>query len=143
MQTPYELQMYFIQGKPPSESTADDGTCIGHMVVDVVEAAKKPDRAAAIRTFVMRAAMLRECGFCTINDMLIGAVATESFNLHPTEVSTAEPTALTAAEAEAIGRGLESVLRLSATHVEAVDALLQKYPALAVAVQQHVWFRSS
>jgi hypothetical protein len=141
MRTPYDLQMYFLQVRPPSECTADDGTCVGNLVADVAKAAKKPDRAAAIRTFVMRTAMLRECGFATLEAMLIGTLATPSFSVCPKDVPTHDPTALTAAEAETIGRGLESILRLSATHVEALDELLVKYPALAVTAQQHVWFR--
>jgi hypothetical protein len=145
---------YFLQVRPPSECAADDGTCIGHMLVDAAEAAKKPDRAAAIRTFVMRTAMLRECGFATLDAMLIAIYSHSNRRkvakglglirfraVFAQAVATHDPTALTAAEAETIGNGLESILRLSATHIEAVDELLRKYPALAVTAQQHVWFR--
>jgi hypothetical protein len=119
-----------------------DGTCLGNLLVDMVEAAKKPDQASAIRTFVMHTAMLRECGCANLSDMLIGALATQSFSVRPKDVLTADPAALTAAEAETIGRGLECLVRLNTTHTEAVDDLLRKYPALALTAQRHVWFRA-
>jgi hypothetical protein len=111
------------------------------MLVDVAEAAKESSRASAISTFVMRAAMLRECGFTTLDAMLIGTLAKQSFRVRPRDVSTHDPKALTAAEAEIIGRGFECILRLSATHIEAVDELLRKYPALTLIREEHVWFR--
>jgi hypothetical protein len=70
--------------------------------------------------------MLRECGFTALDAMLIGTLATQFRGVRPKEVSTHNPAELTAAEAETIGRGLESILRLSATHAEAVDELLVK-----------------
>jgi hypothetical protein len=61
--------------------------------------------------------------------------------VRPKDVPTHIPAALTTAEAETIGRGLESIARLSATHIDAINELLLKYPALAVTAQQR-WFRS-
>ena len=139
---PYDLQSYFLQIRPPSDCSVGDGTCLGNLLVDVAEAAKKPDQASAIRIFVERTAMLRECGCANLSDMLIGALGTQTFSVRPKDVLTADPAALTAAEAEAIGRGLECIVRLSTTHTEAVDDLLRKYPALAVTGQRHVWFRA-
>ena len=118
-----------------------DGTFLGNMVVDAAEAAKKPDRASAIRTVVMRTEALRESEFAALDDMLIGTLATQSFSVRSKDVLQTDPAALTSAEAEMIGCGLECIVRLSATHTEAVDALLVKYPALAVMAQQHAWFR--
>jgi hypothetical protein len=111
-------------------------------VVDVAEAAKKSERAFVIHTFVMQMAMLRECGCANLSDMLIGALAANSFSVRPKDAFQPDPAALTVAEAETIGRGLECIVRLSATHIEAVDELLLKYPAMAVMVLQHVWFRA-
>ena len=90
----------------------------------------------------MHTAMLRECGCANLSDMLIGALAANSFSVRPKDAFQPDPAALTVAEAETIGRGLECIVRLSATHIEAVDELLLKYPAMAVMVQQHVWFRA-
>jgi hypothetical protein len=111
------------------------------MAFFAAEAAKKASRASALRTFVMRTAVLRECGFAALDDMLIGALATQSFSVRPKDVPAPDPAVLTAAEAEMIGRGLECILRLSTTHIEAVHELLLKYPALAVTAQRHVWIR--
>jgi hypothetical protein len=141
LRLPYTLQVYFAQIQPVDNMKPEDGAFVGQMLVDVVEVTKKSDRASAIRTFAMRSSMLRECGFANLDAMLIGTLATASLNVRPKDVSTLDPTALTAAEAETIGRGLECMLRLSATHIEAVDELLLKYTALGVPTEQHAWFR--
>jgi hypothetical protein len=141
MRVPYDLQTYFLQVRPPSECTPDDGTCIGHMVTDAAEASKNSNRASAVSTFVSRSAILRECGCATLDAMLIGILATQPFSMRAKDVRTHDPAALTAEEAKSIGRGLESILRLSTTHIEAVGELLAKYPALGVMGQQHAWFR--
>jgi hypothetical protein len=141
VRVPYDLQMYFLQVLPSSECTPADGICKGNMIADVAEAAPKGDRAAAIRTFVMRSATLRTCGFATLDAMLIGTLATQRVRIRPKDLPTHDPSALTETEAETIGRRLDSILRLSATHIEAVDALIRNFPALAVTAQQHAWFR--
>ena len=138
---PRTLQTYFAQIQPIDASKAEDGVFVGNILVDVAEAAKKADRASAIRTFVMRTAALRESEFAALDDMLIGTLATQSFSVRAKDVPQTDPAALTSAEAWMTGRGLECIVRLSATHVEAVDDLLVKYPALAVMAQQHAWFR--
>jgi hypothetical protein len=45
------------------------------------------------------------------------------------------------AEATAIGRGFDAIIRVSATPSDAVDELLQTYPAVSIAAQQHIWLR--
>jgi hypothetical protein len=112
------------------------------MIADLAEqASKTSDRAAAIRTFIMRAAMLRECGLATMDDMIIGIYLQKfAATKAPAMVST-DPAALTAADATAIGIGFGRIIFMSATHVEAVHELLQKYPALGTMSQQHCWFR--
>jgi hypothetical protein len=144
LKLPVLLQLYFQKLRPPADShcTARDGAFVGNMAVDVAEAAKKSERALVIHTFVMQMAMLRECGCANLDAMLIGTLVTRSFRVRPKDVAMHDPAALSSAEAETIGLGLESILRLSTTHIEAVDELLRKYPALAVTAQQHVWFRT-
>lgn len=56
-------------GPPLSECDAEDGRIVGYMLLDLVQGNRK-DLAHAVRTFVNRAAMLRECGFCHIDAML-------------------------------------------------------------------------
>jgi hypothetical protein len=59
----------------------------------------------------------------------------------PQAVETSTPGALNVAEATAIGRGFDAIMRVSATPSDAVDELLQTYPAVNVAAQQHGWAR--
>ena len=72
LRVPYDLETYFLQCVPIDLATADDGACIGNLLADVAEASKKSNRASAIRAFVLRSAVLRECGFATLDAMLIG-----------------------------------------------------------------------
>jgi hypothetical protein len=155
MRTPYDLQTYFVQMTPPSECTAADGTCIGHMIADVAQAAKTFNRAAAIRTFIMRSSVLRECGFASFDELIIAIFLRHSFRKQVAAmigvwklnsrlaqaVESIDPAMLTVAEAETIGIGFDRIIVTSATPNEAVDELLLKYPALGVTAQQQMWFR--
>jgi hypothetical protein len=145
MRVPYDLQTYFLQVRRPSECSVDDGTYLGQMLVDAAEAAQKRDRASAISTFVMRTAMLRECGLPNLDAMLIGILAKHAVtgvrSKHVGHMATSNPATLSVADMETIGLDLRAIVGLSATHVEAVEAFLRKYPALAVAAHRHVWFR--
>jgi hypothetical protein len=62
-------------------------------------------------------------------------------DLLPQAVATTSPGALTAAEATTIGRGFDAIIRISATPSDAVEELLQTYPAVNVAAQQHGWLQ--
>ena len=144
MRLPYEIQLYFLQVKRPSECIADDGKYIGHMVTDMAEAAKKCDRASTIRAFVRRMAVLRECPLASLDAMLVGIFVGKASVSGPSKgmpTAAQDPAALTAADAENFGRGLKSTVRLGATPIAAVDELLRMHPALGVMAQQHAWFR--
>jgi hypothetical protein len=152
MRMPYDMQCYFIQLKPPSECTAEDGVLLGHLLMDLLETKKGPARATAIRMFVERTAALCECGFAHLDAFLCGVfVGSIVFQLglglqkfktvSVPEVAAVDPRAMTAAAAASIGHGFESTMRISATPTDAIDDLLPKYPALRVMVQRHVWFR--
>ncbi len=152
MHLPYKLQTYFLQLKPPSEFTAADGATLGHLLMDLAETTKLPGRAAAIRMFVERTAVLRECGFAHL-DALIGGIFDESLlftlglgfrkfkTVSVPEVVATNPALMTAGSAALMGQGLESIVRLSSTPAEAIDELIGKYPALKVLAVRHVWFR--
>jgi hypothetical protein len=141
MEVPYELQTYFLQVMPPPSSTAADGTLLGHLIMDTAEAVDKPERASAVRTFVERTATLRESGVGCLDALLTASLGASGHDVLPQTVETSTPGALTMAEATAIGRGFDAVIRVSATPSDAVDELLRKYPAVDVAVQQHSWAR--
>lgn len=154
MQLPYKIQTYFLQLRPPSGATAADGVLLGHLLVDLIETSKRPERALAISRFVSRTAMLRECGLANLDAMIQGIVDENIFSqlgsslgarkfrtVYVPEVVATDPLRLTQAAAAQIGHGFESVLRISPTADEAVDSLLKTYPVLGVTAQWHEWFR--
>jgi hypothetical protein len=138
---PRTLQTYFAQIQPIDASKAEDGVFLGNIVVDVAEAAKKPERASAVRTFVERTAALRESGVGCLDALLTASLGESGHDVLPQAVATTTPGALTVADATAIGRGFDAIIRVSATPSDAVDELLRKYAAVDVAAQQHGWAR--
>ena len=76
-----------------------------------------------------------------LDAVLVGWIGEQGFELAAQDVPTADPAALTMAEAATIGRGCAAILRISATPDEAVDESLSTYPALRATAQHHVWFR--
>jgi hypothetical protein len=149
---PLDVQRYFLQLKPPGECAAEDGELLGHMLADLAETTKEPGRAVAFRMFVERTATLRECGLANLESMLCGifnekllfqlGLGLRKFKtVSLPEVVADNPAAMTTTGAAMIGRGLESMLRTSATPAEAIHNLLRKYPALDVLAQRHVWLQ--
>jgi hypothetical protein len=141
MRLPYDLQTYFTHVMPPPSCTAADGTLLGHLIFDTAEAAKKPERASAVRTFVERTAILRESGVACLDALVTATLGASGHDMRPKAVATTTPGALTVAEATSIGRGFDAIIRISAMPSDAVDELLQTYPAVSVAAQQHIWLR--
>jgi hypothetical protein len=141
MRLPYELQTYFTHVMPPPSCTAADGTLLGHLIVDTAEAAKKPEHVSAVATFVERTAILRESGVACLDALVTATLGASGHDMRTKAVATTTPGALTVAEATSIGRGFDAIIRVSATPSDAVDELLQAYPAVSVAVQQHGWAR--
>ena len=76
MHLPYKLQTDFLQLQPPMSATAADGAILGHLLMDLVETTKPSEQATAIRMFVERTAVLRECGFAHL-DAFIGGIFEE------------------------------------------------------------------
>jgi hypothetical protein len=66
---PSTLQRYFQHVRPLAKCDAEDGRVVGHMLVDLVSSNPK-DLPHVIREFAYRTAMLRDCGFAHIGDML-------------------------------------------------------------------------
>jgi hypothetical protein len=141
MRLPYDLQTYFAHVMPPPSCTAADGTLLGHLIVDTAEAAKRPERASAVRTFIERTATLQESGVGCLDALLTASLGESGHDVLPQAVATTDPGALTVAEATTIGRGFDAIMRVSATPSDAVDELLRKYPAVLVVAQQHGWAR--
>jgi hypothetical protein len=141
MRLPYDLQTYFTHVMPPPSCTAADGTLLGHLIVETAGAAKKPERASAVATFVERTAILRKSGVASLDALVTATLGASGHDVRPQAVATAAPGALTVAEATTIGRGFDAIIRVSASPSDAVDELLQTYPAVNVAAQQHGWLR--
>jgi hypothetical protein len=114
---------------------------LGHLIVDTLHAAKKPDRALAVTTFVERTATLRESGVASLDALVTATLGESGHDVRPQAVATSTPGALTVAEATTIGRGFDAIIRISATPSDAVDELLRKYAAVNVAAQQHGWLQ--
>jgi hypothetical protein len=66
---PATLQQYFQQILPLEKCDAEDGRVVGQLLVDLASEYPK-DPARAIREFADRTAMLRDCGFAHIGEML-------------------------------------------------------------------------
>jgi hypothetical protein len=139
---PYDLQMYFLQIKLPNSATAADAAVVGHIVIDVAEAAARHHRASAIKTVVERTAFLRESAVASLDALLTSTLSESVNSLLPPSVTAENPATLKAVEATAIGFGFEAIIRVSANPCEAVDDLFHTYHALTVADQQHDWLRS-
>jgi hypothetical protein len=153
MQLPQNMLMYFMQVKLSSECNAADGVTLGHLLMDLVETTKSPERATAIRMFVERTAVLRECGFAHLDVFICGIFDERllytlglGFRRFKTvsvqEVVATNPAEVTARGAALMGNGLESILRMSSTPAEAIDELIGKYPALKVMADRHGWFQT-
>ena len=152
MRMPLDIQSYFLKIKPASGFTTDDGVLLGHLLMDLAKATMGTEQASAIRMFVERTATLRECGFAHLDAMFhsmfdehllyqLGLGLRKFKTVHVPEVVAIDPAMMTAAGAASIGRGLESILRMSANPADAIDDLVSKYPALGVMARRHVWFR--
>ncbi len=152
MSSPYNLQTYFLKVRLPGNCTADDGTLIGHMIVDTAEAAEKPDRASAISACIMQTAVLRECGFASLDAMLtaiVASVAEEGLdrlgrNSHFVQLSgELSPASLSRDEAVAIGQQIASNLARSLVVDTVLPEIIRNCNCLALRVmdERHAWFR--
>ena len=88
---PSTQQLYFQQVRPLAKCDSEDGRVVGHMLVDLVSSNPK-DLPHAIREFAYRTAMLRDCGFAHIGDMLARLFSTDVQG-GPDDDTTAIPSA--------------------------------------------------
>ena len=85
-----------------AQCTARDGVALGHGLMDAANTASKSDRASAIIQFVLVTALLNRCVLVPLDGMLVAWIAEEGFDLAAQDVPTADPAALTMAEAETL-----------------------------------------
>ncbi len=140
--TVYDQQRYFQHVRPLSECDADDGRIVGHMLLDLVQRRPK-DPVHAIRTFVNRTAMLRECGFRHIGAMLaqlLNANAAQGGPDHRATTVELSPSAATEQQAAAMGSAIASSTRRSHVPVTALKKVLQSHAVLRALNASYVWF---
>jgi hypothetical protein len=127
--------------RPLSECSADDGQVVGHMLMDLMEGKPKDVRLAILK-FANRTAMLRECSYPHIGEMLVALLMfTPQSDSKPSPAVVAQTTALaTEEEASRIGSALASIIHSSRTAAEAVQTALRLHAVLRTTTSAHIWF---
>jgi len=119
---PTTVQRYFQQILPLAKCDAGDGRVVGQLLVDLACSNPK-DPARAIREFADRTAMLRDCGFAHIGEMLAQLLSadvqgrpdddTTAIPFAPVTTARPNPSALTEKQAIAIGCAIASSVHRS------------------------------
>jgi hypothetical protein len=113
---------YFQQTRPIAkcDAAAEDGRIVGLMLHDLVSS-KPKDLPRAIRDFVRRTAMLRECGLAHIGAMLVRLLSTDDQGTPDEDAAiiALEPSAVTEKQATAIGSAIATCI----PHPEPAKAL--------------------
>ena len=148
---PTTLRRYFQHVWPIEECGAEDGRAVGHMLHDLVSS-KPKDLDHAICEFVDRTAMLRDCGFAHIGDMLVrllrgdvhgkpgdGTVAISPAPVPPTAVGL-DPSALTEEHAVAIGSAIVVSVHDASAPVAGLKTVVKSHAILEVMKSQYAWF---
>jgi hypothetical protein len=148
---PTTLQRCFQQILPLAKCDAGDGRVVGHMLVDLVRRDPK-DLPRAIREFADRTAMLRDCGFAHIGEMLARLLCTDGQS-RPDDDATAIPStprtaaaggpnrsALTEKQAIAIGWAIASIVHEAHAFAEVLNKVVQSHGALQAMQSEYAWF---
>jgi len=148
---PATLQRYFQQILPLAKCDDGDGRVVGHMLVDLVNSSPK-DLARAIREFTDRTAMLRDCRFAHIGEMLAQLL---SADVHggPDDDTTAIPSlpvtaadvgpnrsALTEEQAIAIGSAIASSVHQAHSLAAGLNKVVNSHAALQAMKSEYAWF---
>ena len=148
---PATLLQYFQQVRPLAKCDAEDGRVVGQLLVDLVTSSPK-DLAPAIREFADRTAMLRDCGFAHIGDMLArllsagvqGRPDDDTTAIPSTPVTTAavgpNRSALTEKQAIAIGSAIASSVHQAHALAAGLSKVVQSHGALLAMKSEYAWF---
>ena len=151
MAVPSTQQLYFQQVRPLAKCDAEDGRVVGHMLVDLVSRNPK-DLPHAIREFAYRTAMLRDCGFAHIGDMLArllsadvqGRPDDDTTAIPSTPVTTAavgpNRSALTEKQAIAIGSAIASSVHQAHTLAAGLKKAVKSHTVLQAMKSEYAWF---
>ena len=158
---PTTLQRYFQQTLPLEKCDAGDGRVVGQLLVELVSSNPK-DLAGAIREFANCTAMLRDCGFAHLGDMLArllssdgqgghddDATATPSTPSTPLATTTLgmDPSSLAKKQAIAIGSAISSsVHHVHHVHHHAhalaagLNKVIKSHGVLQAMKSEYAWF---
>ncbi len=149
---PATNQRYFQQVLPLAQCDAGDGRVVGQLLVDLVSSHPK-DLARAIREFAGRTAMLRDCGFAHIGDMLArllsadvqGGLHDDTTAIPSTPVTTAavvglELSALTEKQAIAIGSAIASTVHQAHALAAGLNKAIRSHGVLQAMKSEYAWF---
>ena len=144
---PATLKRYFQQILPLAKCDAEDGPVVGQLLVEIVSSNPK-DLARAIREFVDRTAMLRDCGFAHIGDMLARLLSADvhggpddETTVVPSTLVTAaavviDPSSLTDKQAIAIGSAIASNVR----QAHPLKKVIEWHGVLHAMKLEYAWF---
>jgi hypothetical protein len=148
---PVTLQRYFQQILPLAKCDAEDGRVVGQLLMDLVSSNPK-NLAREIREFADRTAMLRDCGFANIGDMLArllsanvqGELDDDATAIPSTPVTTAavgpNRSALTEKQAIAIGCAIASSVHQAHSLAAGVNKVVESHGALQAMKSEYAWF---
>jgi hypothetical protein len=143
MRNPGLSQRYFQHIRPLSDCDAEDGRVVGHLLVNLVEG-KPKDLAHAIRTFVNRTAMLRECSFCHIGAMLVHLLATSDAHAQGScddaAIVAVDPSSVTEKQAMALGSAIASSVQQPHMLATALHQVVNSHVVLRAMNSGYVWF---
>jgi hypothetical protein len=152
---PATHQHYFQQVLPLAKCDAGDGRVVGHMLVDLMSINPK-DPARAIREFADRTAMLRDCGFAHIGNMLARLLtadvhgrpvddataipSTPTTVVHTAAVVGLDPSSLTEKQAVAIGSAIASSVRQAQAVAARLKKVVKSHGTLQAMESEYAWF---
>jgi hypothetical protein len=148
---PATLQQYFQQILPLEKCDAEDGRVVGQLLVDLASSNPK-NLACAIREFANCTAMLRDCGFAHLGDMLArllsadgqGGHDNDSTAIPSTPLATADlgmdPASLTEKHAIAIGSAISSSVHQAHALAVGLNKVIKSHGVLQAMKSEYVWF---
>ena len=133
-------QRYFQQVRPLADCDAEDGRVVGRLLVELVEGNLK-DLAHAIRDFVYRTAMLRDCGLRHIGAMLVRVLSADSrCGPDDSAIVSRSPSSVTEKQAVAIGSAIASRVHRSHVPATALQNVVKSLVVLQAMNSDHAWF---
>jgi hypothetical protein len=139
---PATLLQYFQQVRPLAKCDVEDGRVVGQLLVDLMSSNPK-DPARAIRELADRTAMLRDCGFAHIGEMLMRLLSTDVQG-GPDDDTTAaaglDPSSLTEKQGIAIGSAIASSVHQAHALAGGLKMVVQSHAVLRAMKSKYAWF---